>query len=77
MDDFDDKAIIGSVQRHVENILRRLRLDASGNGIAVRGMGSREYGCAVQSSDLDLYLIIPDAWVIHAKAIRVLLGTAL
>ena len=77
MDDIVDEGIIWSVQRHVESILRRLRLDAAGNGIEVRRTGSREYGCAEQSSDLDLYLVVPDDWASRAKEIRVLLGEAL
>ena len=73
----DVKGIIRSVQFHVERIVDRLRLDDAGNNIEVRRMGSREYGCAVQSSDLDLYLMIPDDWARHAKTIRILLCHAL
>ena len=69
--------IISNVQRHVENILASLFLDTAGHTIVVERMGSREYGCAVKSSDLDLYVIIHNDWLGHAKVIRVLLAAAL
>ena len=69
--------IIENVQTHVGNILERLGLDTAGLNITVECMGSRKYGCAVESSDLDLYCIIPDDWVTHAKLIRVLLAAEL
>ena len=72
-----DERIIGSVQCHVETIVYRLGLDADGYTIKVRRMGSREYGCAERSSDLDLYLMVPDAWASRAREIRLLLGAAL
>ena len=72
-----ERGVIARVQQHVDRIVRRLGLVPPGFQSKVGRMGSREYGCAVASSDLDLYLIIPVAWVIHAKAIRVLLGSAL
>ena len=67
------------MQGHVEDIAYRLGLDVAGQQklLEVRRMGSREYGCAEQSSDLDLYLMVPDDWASHAKQIRVLLGAAL
>ena len=72
-----DTSIISSVQCHVEKIVERLHLYADGFPIEVRRMGSREYGCAEESSDLDLYLVIPDAWTTRAREIRCLLGAAL
>ena len=72
-----EQEIISKVQRHVENILVNLFLDNAGFTIAVERMGSREYGCAVDSSDLDLYVIIHDDWVGHGNVIRVLLAAAL
>ena len=69
--------IIDNVQGHVENILASLCLDTAGHTIVVGRMGSREYGCAVKSSDLDLYVIIHNDWLGHAKVIRVLLAAAL
>ena len=69
--------IIKNVQSHVESILGRLGLDTAGLNITVKCMGSRKYGCAVKTSDLDLYCIIPDDWVTHAKLIRVLLAAEL
>ena len=53
-----EQGIIKSVQRHVESIVRRLCLNAAGQRIEVYRMGSREYDCAVKSSDLDLYLTV-------------------
>ena len=69
--------IIDNVQGHVENILASLCLDTAGHTIVVGRMGSREYGCAVKSSDLDLYVVIHNDWLGHAKIIRILLGAAL
>ena len=69
--------IIKNVQTHVGNILERLGLDTAGLNITVECMGSRKYGCAVKTSDLDLYCVIPDDWVTHAKLIRVLLAAEL
>ena len=46
--------ITRSVQRHVENIVLDLELVARDYTIEVRRMGSRAYGCAGESSDLDL-----------------------
>ena len=72
-----DSIIIRSVQGHVDRIVHELRLDAGDNKIEVCRMGSREYGCALGSSDLDLYLQVPDDWACHAKAIRVSLAATL
>ena len=80
MGDDVDKGIIEVVQYHVEKIVDRLRLDTAALNsftIVVRRMGSREYGCAEETSDLDLYLVVPDEWAGQAKEIRVLLGIAL
>ena len=72
-----ERGVIARVQQHVDCILLRLGLVATGFQSKVGRMGSREYGCAVLSSDLDLYFLIPFPWLIHAKTIRVLLGSAL
>ena len=77
MGEYTEKEIIKSVERHLVRIFDRLRLDAPSISIVVRRMGSREYGCADASSDLDLYVHIPDEWAKHAKAIRHLLGEEL
>ena len=47
-------------------------LDATGYRIKVERMGSREYGCAGETSDLDLCLMVPDDWASHAQVFRVL-----
>ena len=71
------QGIIRSVQQHVERIVLDLGLDARDYTIKVRRMGSREYGCAGESSDLDLYVMVPDSWALHAKHIRILVAAAL
>ena len=58
MDEDVDNEIISRVQWHIEGTLER--------------MGSREYDCAGETSDLDLCLMVPDDWASHAQVIRVL-----
>ena len=78
MDEGVCQEIILSVQYHVDAIVYRLELVFPWNYVPqVCRMGSREYGCAGDSSDLDLYLMVPDAWKHHAKQIRILLGDRL
>ena len=74
----DDVAIIRRVQKHIDHIVRqRLCLVVAGFELCVRRMGSREYGCDWETSDLDLYLIVPDEWLSHTNAIRMMLAQAL
>ena len=78
MDEGVCQEIILSVQYHVDAIVYWLELVFPRNYVPqVCRMGSREYGCAGDSSDLDLYLMVPDAWKHHAKQIRILLGDRL
>ena len=72
-----DRGIISGLQRHVEGIVVRLGLNATGFKTEVRRMGRWEYGCAGKSSDLNLYLIVPDTWASRAREIRELLGATL
>ena len=77
MDEGVCQEIILTVQYHVEAIVSCLELVARDYVPQVCRMGSREYGCAGDSSDLDLYLMVPEAWKHHAKQIRILLGDRL
>ena len=77
MGDFVERSIIREVQFHVERSVKELGLDAAGNTVEVLRMGSREYGCADKTSNLDLYFTVPDDWAFHAMDIRAFLRAAL
>ena len=70
-------AIIGEVQDHIDCIVYQMGLDVGDDDVRVRRMGSREYGCASKTSDLDLYLTIPNNLAGQARTIRSLLAKAL
>ena len=72
----DITSIINTVQDYIDDIVGNVSLGTA-ERLRVRRMGSREYGCASKTSDLDLYLMIPDALEKDAKNIRMKLGSRL